>query len=442
MNRLSNLSVGTLIAICTFGGLAIVIAFGGQQMFSPGPLSTENRRNITRGDVKSHAQIGSNCAACHASPWGSATMAERCLDCHTDIRVAIDKKQAMHGLLQDAMQCRNCHTEHQGLHGILTMSLDQFDHNCAAFKLTGKHTAVDCASCHRNQLYKGTPTNCLACHAEPTKHKGRFGTDCASCHSTNNWTTDKIGLFANFDHYQTAFKLTGKHKSVACASCHVNNVFKGTSTTCVSCHAEPKTHKGEFGLNCASCHSTDTWSGASFRHSFPVNHANATKKGGCAICHTTANDFQAYTCYGCHRHEPNNTAKKHLKYGVKDVKSCALCHPAGRKKKLAFEEGPSLDICLGQSDGCGLGTLGRMHASLPDQQWVARGSRGDSLISLFTPQVDSRKSPQGAVIHPGKLAAEPTGTSLLDRKLQERWSISFWLNSPLQRANLNMIHLH
>jgi hypothetical protein len=422
MQRLEKLSMGKLTALCTVVALLTVVVARGHQMFSPGPLSSEAPRQVAQGGVHSHAELADRCAACHVSPWSSESMADRCLDCHAGVRGQFERGQAMHGLLAEGMECRSCHTEHKGAHAVLT-SLDTFDHNVAAFKLTGKHTAVACASCHVKDVYKGTPQTCASCHAEPQVHKGRLGTDCARCHATTTWRADTIQLTSSkFDHSQAAFKLTGKHATVACASCHVQNVFKGTPQTCASCHAEPPihkgrlgtdcarchatsswiadsarmvslpfdhnqtafrltgkhtelacaschvkdvykstpqtcaachaepaVHKGQFGTNCTQCHATHGWEYIQFKHTVPINHGARNKgKNSCTTCHTNLNDFVSYTCYGCHTHAPANMEARHVKRGIKDYADCAKCHFGGRGgKRTALLECPAPELCQG-----------------------------------------------------------------------------------------------
>ncbi|MCX6843581.1 MAG: hypothetical protein NTX53_15005, partial [candidate division WOR-3 bacterium] len=38
-----------------------------------------------------------------------------------------------------------------------------------------------------NNVYKGTPHTCVACHQKDDKHNGQFGTDCGACHKTETW---------------------------------------------------------------------------------------------------------------------------------------------------------------------------------------------------------------------------------------------------------------
>jgi hypothetical protein len=255
MRRLLRPTAGKVAGLCTAGVLVALIAVSGGKMFSPGELNAEGRGG-KRGGVGSHADVGGNCGACHAAPWSAETMATRCLDCHDDVRRQIDAHQPLHGRLSEGMQCRCCHTEHNGPHGALT-SLARFDHEATAFPLTGKHRALDCQSCHRD------------------------------------------------------------------------NVFQGTPQSCVSCHAEPEVHKGRFGVGCRECHSTSTWSGATFKHTFPLDHGRRGRASECATCHTEPDDYRTYTCYGCHAHEPARVERKHK--GIVNLQNCVRCHPTGRE---------------------------------------------------------------------------------------------------------------
>jgi hypothetical protein len=117
-------------------------------------------------------------------------------------------------------------------------------------------------------------------------------------------------------------------------------VYKGTSQACVSCHAEPQSHKNRFGTNCAQCHSTNTWVGATFDHKFPLNHGGGPKHKpkACSVCHQSSDDYGTYTCYGCHRHDPEKTRQKHLKKEIVEIDACARCHPAGRKQRGKKDE--------------------------------------------------------------------------------------------------------
>jgi len=337
MFRWRRITGGEIAALLTVVAVAAIMYARGETMFSPGALNAQGRAGARLGGVTSHAEIGSNCAACHVAPWSTQGMADRCLACHTDVRAQLDTRGPLHGLLAEGRQCRTCHTEHKGSHAGLT-DMTRFNHDHAAFKLTGKHRTVECNSCHSSNVFKGTASTCASCHAEPQVHQGRFGTSCVSCHSTSNWKDTAFNMdgLANFDHDRTGFKLTGKHRAVDCKSCHVNNVFKGTASTCVSCHAEPlvpQVHKVRHGTGCASCHSTDTWVGLVHKHTFPLSHHSRGRDIACATCHTTTGNYRAYTCAGCHAHEPTKMERKHKGKSFDTISNCVQCHPTGRKNE-------------------------------------------------------------------------------------------------------------
>ena len=201
-----------------------------------------------------------------------------------------------------------------------------FDHSQSAFPLTGKHSQVDCGQCHANNVYKGTPQTCVGCHQGDDQHQGQFGADCGACHKTDTWQG------ATFDHSQSAFPLTGKHSQVDCGQCHTNNVYKGTPTTCVSCHQDPLYHRAAFGAACADCHTADAWRPARYdrSHTFPLGHGESGSSS-CNTCHPA--QVTDYTCYGCHEHTETQIAEEHREEGIVDFANCVECHPTGRKEE-------------------------------------------------------------------------------------------------------------
>jgi hypothetical protein len=261
MRRLANhLSLGTLTALFTLVGVAAVLSASGQRMFSPGPLNAQ-RGGQALGGVRSHAETGGNCAACHVAPWSRATMAERCLACHASVADELAAGRALHGAIPNARQCRHCHTEHQGAHAALT-SFTDFDHGWTGFELTGRHQGAACASCHAQQVYKGTPRTCVSCHAEPQVHRGQFGTDCASCHTTADW---QAVTFTPARHTFPIHHGNGRRAN-ACSTCHTS-LQDFHSYTCYGCHrhnpakTEEKHLKNQLATvanvrNCAECHPT------------------------------------------------------------------------------------------------------------------------------------------------------------------------------------------
>jgi hypothetical protein len=219
------------------------------------------------------------------------------------------------------------------------------DHSKTRFPLTGAHQGVNCARCHTNGQYAGTPTDCVSCHrsnyngaTNPNHQAGGFSTTCQSCHTTNAWKP------ASFDHNTTRFALTGAHRNTDCARCHTNGRYAGTPTTCVSCHqskydsASPNHRASGFPTSCQDCHSTSTWSGATFDHDgryFPIYSGNHRSVWGssCATCHTNPSNYAVFACINCHEHSKSSTDNDHknVRGYSYDSASCYRCHPRGRE---------------------------------------------------------------------------------------------------------------
>jgi hypothetical protein len=213
-----------------------------------------------------HAPLASSCAACHKTRSFLSVKAD-CASCHTD---------AHKGALGN--RCASCHTTSVRF----ADSRRAFDHRRTAFPLTGAHTAVACAACHRDsKTYKGLQfASCANCHTDP--HEPRFSASCSSCHTTQAWRTTKV------DHSRTAFPLRGAHATVECVKCHTQPATKVTLrfNTCSACHTDP--HRGTFKQDCTSCHTETSWRAGAFDHSttrFPLadKHAGLT----CVSCHKT-----------------------------------------------------------------------------------------------------------------------------------------------------------
>jgi hypothetical protein len=153
---------------------------------------------------------------------------------------------------------------------------------------------------------------------------------CDVCHSTSAWTP------ATFNHSNTSFPLTGAHTTVACANCHVNNNYTTVPTDCFSCHKgdyqgtnSPNHLSAGFPTTCAVCHTTTSWLGATFNHTwFPTNHGNAN--GVCATCHTNSSDYSVFQCTGCHGGgNPANFHHPNVGGYVYNSVNCYQCHRGG-----------------------------------------------------------------------------------------------------------------
>ena len=249
-----------------------------------------------------------------------------CEKCHANAKTSAEFKSL-------SPDCSNCHLKddaHKGGFGTNCSACHKaagwkpasFDHNLSAFRLEGEHVEVKCDRCHVNNVFKGTPSDCFACHAKEDEHAGTFGKDCAACHKSTGWEP------ATFNHDLSAFKLDGAHSKVACNDCHKNNVFKGTPTECAACHANPAYHAGMFsGQTCVECHTTGAWRPASYNgpHTFPMNHGEGNN--ACSDCHQPT--LKEWTCYTCH--DQSRTASKHREEGIANFDDCLRCHANGQE---------------------------------------------------------------------------------------------------------------
>ncbi|MBI5650510.1 MAG: hypothetical protein HZC40_08725 [Chloroflexi bacterium] len=184
------------------------------------------------------------CRACHtfAPTRATETLAVRaaCVSCHTraDARFVAEHRAAM------GEQCLACHDGTDRLRG--------FDHN-QVFALDGKHATVACSKCHIANHFRGTPRECVQCHADPAIHRGQFSNACAACHTAAGWRPARL--------IRHSFPLDHGGKPAACQVCHPANY--GTNT-CYTCHAhEPnaiaRTHLAANIRDvqaCTKCHPT------------------------------------------------------------------------------------------------------------------------------------------------------------------------------------------
>ena len=122
------------------------------------------------------------------------------------------------------------------------------------FPLAGRHAGLECAACHLEKKFIGTPSECVQCHAEPDVHAGFFGLQCQYCHTAQAWTPAQL-RYHNFplDH--------GDQGESACQVCHPANY---SEYTCYGCHDhQPEPIAGshqqadirlESLVNCIECH--------------------------------------------------------------------------------------------------------------------------------------------------------------------------------------------
>lgn len=242
------------------------------------------------------AHVLVKCDACHLPAPGRKAVYrglafDRCTDCHWDAHLGqIGVAAAPAGkLAPGAKTCDRCH----GVEGWVPVRYELEDHQQAKYKLDGAHRVVACAGCHprdprleakvpaatRARLEAlGRPVkpslalldlpraakDCRACHRDP--HGGQFQPrldkeGCTACHGIETFKK------ARFDHDKDSrFKLEGKHRSAACASCHKPGDagmvrYKPLPVACAGCHAD--VHAGQLAVkgvtDCARCHDAASW---------------------------------------------------------------------------------------------------------------------------------------------------------------------------------------
>lgn len=218
-----------------------------------------------------NGQLGTACETCHnPSSWENVTfdhnlsrfklegkhVSVKCESCHQNKQFkgtpttcyACHKKDDAHNG-QFGMACEVCHTPTDWKNAT-------FDHNLSRFPLTGAHVTVKCESCHQNRVFKGTPTECAACHREPAYHAGMFpGQACSQCHTTTAWRPAQYTGPHTFpmNHGQEGGRVN------TCADCHQPNL---TTWTCYTCHNQAEVTRKHLkkGIanfsDCMRCHPT------------------------------------------------------------------------------------------------------------------------------------------------------------------------------------------
>jgi len=114
------------------------------------------------------------------------------------------------------------------------------------------------------------------------------------------------------------FPLTGGHDSLECTTCHTSGDYKGTSSTCVACHAKDEPHAGQYGDTCTNCHVIESWQIINFDHT-------VVRDQDCAACHTPPENHYQGACSACHSDTTDfrNANFNHATIGSTD---CAACH--------------------------------------------------------------------------------------------------------------------
>jgi hypothetical protein len=261
------------------------------------------------------------CSACHKGDLYKDKLKTTCVSCHQK-----DDEKAHKGNF--GAKCETCHVEKD-------WKEIKFDHDKQTkYPLLGKHKEAKCTACHKGDLYKDKlKSTCISCHKkeDDKTHKGSFGAKCETCHVEKEWKEIK------FDHdKQTKYPLLGKHKQAKCSACHKGDIYKDKIkvTTCVSCHKkdDDKTHKGNFGAKCESCHVEKDWKEIKFDHDKETKYPllGKHKKAKCAACHKgdLYKDKLQKECISCHQKDDDKSHKG------QEGKKCETCHVEDDWKKV------------------------------------------------------------------------------------------------------------
>jgi len=192
--------------------------------------------------TKNYDQDPFTCHTCHVGNQFEF-IETQCVDCHATVQADFMNNH----IAQFGPACLNCH-DGRG-------ELTNFDHN-QVWPLVGQHLTAECTSCHIDQVFSGTPRECVACHVEPQIHFGLFGTECDICHTAEAWAPAQLTRHAfPLDHGNTG--------EVPCATCHPATYV---DYTCYGCHdhiqAEIEAEHREEGIvapelfACFQCHPT------------------------------------------------------------------------------------------------------------------------------------------------------------------------------------------
>ena len=306
-----------------------------------------------------------SCTQCHIG--GNYTLSIQPTDCGNSgchLTAWQQTNNPTHSSAGSAFAAANCSTCHDSI----TWSDNTFNHAVTGWPLTGNHqmapagAITNCSQCHvgNNYNFTGANTDCSGCHTTdwtstqtlggvvPNHVAAAFPTSlCSTCHDTLLWSDGK------FDHSTTGWALTGAHqmppaagsKIVGCTDCHVSNNYSLTAanTPCYGCHqaawnstqtlggSAPNHIAAGYPTTCDTCHTTTSWLGATFNHTyFPIPHHGSV----CNDCHQVSTTYSSFTCINCHTttaHQQSQTNNTHngvsgYSYGPT---TCYNCHKNG-----------------------------------------------------------------------------------------------------------------
>ncbi len=298
---------------------------------------------LSPGDlVQPHAHLEglSNCTKCHIL--GEKVSNDKCLDCHKEIKLRIDKRKGYHSSTDvRGKDCYKCHSDHHGRKfEIIRFDQETFNHSLTGYKLEGAHARENCKNCHKpafitdktvlekKYTYLGLDIACLNCHTD--YHQNTLPSNCASCHDFEAFRPASY-----FNHDKTDYKLLGRHKEIECLDCHKKEIVNGQEiqkfsgiqfNNCTSCHKD--IHNNKFGQNCKKCHSETSFHQIIGLGNFNHNLTNYKLEGkhqnvDCRKCHKSkyTDPIRYKKCTDCHY---DYHKKQFVSQGR--VTDCSTCH--------------------------------------------------------------------------------------------------------------------
>jgi len=312
-----HLLVSMCLAIAVLPVHEYVHAAGIESLVMPGSL------------IKGHARYENECNRCHR-PFSKGQQRTLCLDCHEDVAADVKTGHGYHGLSGSGKaKCSTCHEDHKGRDAnVMQFSKETFNHDMTDYPLHGQHKGIECNLCHeQGKKFRDAPAYCNSCHVNDDVHKGNLGEKCQECHNDKGWKKRV------FDHNDTDYVLRGKHKDVACNSCHAGERYEGTPTVCIDCHRFSDVHAGRYGKKCNDCHRESNWKKIVFDHDRNTDYPLTGKhrQVACDTCHG-GNLFDqdiGTGCIACHRNDDEHKGQ----YGER----CDACHGTGDWGKVKFD---------------------------------------------------------------------------------------------------------
>lgn len=272
---------------------------------------------------------------------------DSCIGCHLE--------ESPHQDQFPDRECNDCHDAE------VWEEAPVFDHDDTRFALIGKHSDVSCDGCHGTlrgptgseyvQYVNLDFATCQSCHEDV--HDGGFGSDCASCHTPEDWGRLKRTLSAsNFDHETTGFSLVGAHERAECSSCHgkparrddeIRITFIGNTDrnsfprlradNCLSCHVDY--HNGELidapggGAVCSNCHDQHEW----FPTTYDIERHNREAD------YELTGSHMATPCIECHQKEDRS-----LTFTIENT-ACEDCHLDDNPHDDQFVDASGKTVC-------------------------------------------------------------------------------------------------